>query len=807
MNRPSKFQVEPKDLRWRCDPDRLGFETTDDIPCCHDIIGQGRALDAIRLGLEIESPGYNIYVSGLTGTGKSTTIKRLLQSIQHDHKSLSDICYVYNFRAAELPRCLVLPAGKGSALKRRMADVLKMLRDYIPNALESDAFSERRKETVEAIAQKRAKLATELEEAIEKKGFKLLEVQYGPFTRPVIAPVIEEKPVDMVQLATMVDQGKLPQADFDKIKADHDALTQQMEGFLKLTREMDRELRSALSNLETDIVSPIVDVCVKEIGDDFPYDGIEAYLNELRRFAIENVDRFGDDGGDSKRRERPSRDDRMVEFDVNVVVDNALSTDIPVIIETSPNFNNLFGAVERVPDGHGDFRTDFTMIRAGSLLRANGGFLVLSLTDVIVEPAVWPALKRALKNQKITIQGLDSLLFPITSLKPEPIKIDVKVVLIGDAESYQILYHYDEDFRKIFKVKAEFDSQMPNTEDNLGKYGQFIRSLLDKEGLRTFHKTAVAAVLEEGARMAGRQDKFTAKFSDIADVIREASYWANKIGSERVEAAHVAKAVEERVNRVNLIEEKINEMLTDGTILIDIDGSKVGQVNALAVYDLGDHSFGKPVRITVETSMGRTGIIDIERESEMSGRTYNKAALILEGFLRRTFAQEKPLTMSATVVFEQSYSDVDGDSASSTELYALLSSLAEVPIRQDIAVTGSVNQKGEVQPIGGVNEKIQGFYDVCRLKGLSGTQGVMIPKRNVVDLMLRLDVVKSIEDGKFHVYAVDTIAEGIELLTGTRAGERRSGGAFEKDTVLDLADRKLSRFAETMKEFSDGDEE
>lgn len=808
MGSLSKHEVKVGDLRWRCNPQSLGFETTDDVPCCSDIIGQDRALGAIRLGLEIQSPGYNIYVSGLTGTGKTTTIKQLLENIRTTKKDLHDICFVHNFRATELPQCLILPAGAGILLKRRMAEVLKTLREHIPTALESDAYADRQKRAVAVIKQERTELAAALEKEIDEKGFKLLEVQYGPFTRPVIVPVVDGKAVDMAQLAAQVDQGKLSKEQFEKIKKDHDALMERMEGFLKKTRELDATLIDTISKLELEFVGPIVDHCLKETAERFPYEGIEDYLNEMRRFVIENIPRFADEP-DAKQAASPDGNPaQFLEFQVNVVVDNSRTKDIPVIIETAPTYSNLFGTIERVADGRGEYRTDFTMIRSGSMLRANGGFLVLNLFDVIIEPGVWPALKRALKNQKITIQGFDSfLLMPVTALKPEPIDIDVKVVLIGDTESYQILYHYDEEFQKIFKVKADFDSQMPNTQENLGKYTQFIRSLLDKESLKRFHKTAVAAIAEEGARMAGRQDKFTARFSDIADVIREASYWADKDNADSVTSDHVEKAVSERIHRVNLIEDKLTEMLVEGTILLDVDGMEIGQVNGLSVYDMGDYSFGKPARITVETSMGRSGIINIEREAELSGKTYNKGSLILEGYLRRKFAQDKPLTMSASICFEQSYGGIDGDSASSTEIYGMLSSLAGLPIRQDLAVTGSVNQKGEIQPIGGVNEKIQGFYDLCRILGATGKQGVIIPRRNVVDLMLRKDIVHAIEERKFHIYAIDTIEEGIELLTGVPAGEEKPNGEFDKDSVFDRVDRKLRKYAEQMKEYYDSGEE
>ncbi len=459
-------------------------------------------------------------------------------------------------------------------------------------------------------------------------------------------------------------------------------------------------------------------------------------------------------------------------------------------------------------DSRGELRTDFTKIRAGSILRANGGFLVLSLNDLLYDPAVWPALKRALKNQKVTIQGFDSyLMMPVSALKPEPIDIDVKVVLIGDAYSYQVLYNNDEDFKKIFKVKADFDKVMPNKKENVDKYVKFIKSINDAEDLLSFHKTGAAAVVEEGVKVAGRQDKLSTRFSDIADIIREASYWAKKENAKLVKKAHVEKAIEERTVRVNLVEDKMQEMIEDGIILLDVDGHEVGQVNGLSVFDLGDYSFGKPTRITAETAMGRAGLINIEREADLSGKTHNKGVLIIEGYLRRLYAQDKPLTMSASICFEQSYSGIDGDSASSTEIYALLSSLAEVSLRQDLAVTGSVNQKGEIQPIGGVNEKIEGFFQVCKEKGLTGTQGVIIPKLNVRDLMLRKDVINSIQKSKFHIYAIDTIDEGIELLTGRKAGRKTPAGEFETDSIHFLVDKKLHRYAEKIRDFFETDEE
>jgi len=574
-----------------------------------------------------------------------------------------------------------------------------------------------------------------------------------------------------------------------------------LEEVVGVARDLQRELKDRLMSLERAHVSPMVEYSLTEVRKGFPDDKIDAYLDGLFDHIVDNLDIFhqGEQGEEAEL----FRED-LIPFEVNLLVDNSKAKQAPVIIETSPTFVNLFGTIERTVDSEGEYTTDFTAIRAGSILHANGGYLVLNLTDVLEEPHAWATLKRTLKHKKLTIRGFDSLLLvPIAALKPEPIDLDVKVVLIGDAYSYQVLYEFDEDFGKIFKVKAEFDRVMPNQKRNITKYCQFIRNLTEEEGLRPFHKTGAAAIIEEGVRLAARKDKISTQFSDIGDVIRESSYWAAKEGSKTVREKHVAKSVQERERRVSLYEDKLQEMINDGTILLDIVGSKVGQVNGLTVFDIGDYTFGRPARITVETGVGRTGLINVEREADLSGRTYNKGVLILDGYIRRMYAQDKPVTMNASICFEQSYSGIDGDSASSSEIYALLSSLADIPLRQDIAVTGSVNQKGEIQPIGGVNDKIEGFHEVCSYKGLTGKQGVMIPGRNKVDVMLPKNVVEDVEKGHFHIYTINTIDEGIEILTGMKAGKRRKDGMFTKDSVHDKVDRRLRKFHEQL---SDSDE-
>jgi lon-related putative ATP-dependent protease len=794
----TKHALKPKDLRWRCDPDSLGFETTDDIKCKPHIIGQDRALDAIRLGLEMRNPGYNIYVSGLTGTGKSTAIQRLLKSMDRVKHDLQDLCYIHNFDLQDSPICVALPAGGGKRFKSRMDEVFDTIQDYIPLALQNEKFKKKHSAIIEDVKSRRLKVTQKFEREVNDRGFSLVEVEYGPFTRPEIAPVIGGDVVGMDALSGLLARGKLGQGDFEKIQSSYPDLMSKLEEVVNVSSGLQRELSERTSELEREHVQPMVEFTLKQVKDEFPNEKIDAYLDDLLDYIMENLKIFRKGG-----QEEPGevyRED-FLPFEVNLLVDNSKTKQAPVIIETAPSYVNLFGTIERVADSEGEYYADFTAIRAGSMLRANGGYVVLNLNDVLEEPHVWTTLKRSLKHKKLVIRGFDSLLLvPIAALKPEPVDLDVKIVLIGDAYSYQILYEFDEDFGKIFKVKAEFDRVMPNQKKNITKYCQFIRNLCAEEELRPFHKTGAAAVLEEGVRLAGRKDKISTRFSDIGDVIREASYWAGKDRSKSVRDRHVARAIGERERRVSLYEDKLQEMMTDGTILLDIRGSMVGQVNGLSVYDLGDYSFGRPNRITVETGVGRSGVINVEREADMSGRTYNKGVLILDGYIRHMYAQDKPVTMNASICFEQSYSGIDGDSASSPEIYALLSSLSEIPLRQDIAVTGSVNQKGEVQPIGGVNEKIEGFYEVCKFKGLTGKQGVMIPALNKVDVMLRNDVAAEVAAGKFNIYAVRTIDEGIEILTGMKAGKRRKNGRFEKGSVHNLVDRRLRRFHEQLTE-------
>jgi len=803
-------EVPVEKLRWRCDPETLPFETTQAIQACEEIIGQERAQEAIRLGLNIHSIGYNIFVTGLTGTGRFTTIKCILEEAEIQGKIPNDLCYVNNFKNSDMPHMLTLPPGQGSAFRKEMETLIETLKKKIPLMFENETYLNKKKEVVEKFRNKQAEMFREFEKKVNKDGFALVQIQMGPYSRPGIFPLIEGNPVNIEQVESMVEEGKFSKEELEKLKEKQAQLINELEDIFKETRKAEKEIKEELTSLDNEVISPAVKDSISDIKEKFDYEKVHQYLDEVQEDILTNLGRF-------REKEEtpppipglvlPQAVDSFSEYQVNVLVDNSETKGAPIIVETTPNYRNLFGTIERVVERTGIWKTDFLHIKAGSFLRANGGYLIFNALDALTEAWVWPALKRTLKNQVIEIQTFDPLYFFSTSaLKPEPIDCNTKVIMIGDAQIYYLLYSLDDDFKKIFKIKADFDSVMNKESDKIQQYASFIRKICDEDKLKAFDKTAVAAVVEHGVRITGRQKKLSTRFHLIADILREANYWAEKEGSDVVTEKHVDKAIDKRNYRVNLVEEKIQEMIDDGTILIDSDGMEVGQVNGLSVYNLGDYMFGKPSRITAKTSLGKAGIINIEREAEMSGPIHNKGVYILNGYLRGKYAQDKPITMSASLCFEQSYSGVEGDSASSTEIYALLSSISGLPLRQDVAVTGSVNQKGEIQPIGGVNEKIEGFFDVCKAKGFTGKQGVMIPHLNIDDLMLRKDVVGAVKEGKFHIYPVKTIDQGIEILTGMAAGERVEDGRFKEGTVNDRVDKKLRELGKKIKEFEGGEE-
>jgi len=797
-------EVPVDQLRWRCNPESLDMRTTNDVMPLKEIIGQDRALRALRLGLEIKHYGYNVFVTGFSGTGRMTTLKRLLREFQNRPAKLKDRCYVYNFHNPDEPILLTLDAGLGIKFRNDMDELIADLLKNIPAVFESRRYQEARKQTLEHFQERQRSVLKDFEKKVHERGFELIQVQVGQVVRPDIAPVINNTPVNFDQLDALVQQGKLSKDALDRLMKERTSLESQMELVLKEMRNIERKAKESMNELAERFLLPLVKSRVDDLREAYKDEKVLRYLDEVQQAIMDDAARFLPTEeapiAAAGKTTRKDEEDPFREFRVNVVLDNSTTTTVPIEIETNPRFKNLFGTIEREVDRNGVWRMDFTMIKGGSLLKADGGFLVLNALDALIEPGVWQTLKRTLRNQLLEILPLETGLFgAISALKPEPIPIDVKVVMIGDAYIYSLLYEQDDDFKKIFKVRADFDTEMPKNR-TVQKYVSFVKAICDEEKLRPFDAEGVAEVVEYGVRLAGRQNKLSTRFDIVANVLREANYWAEKDNAETVSSRHVRKAIDERIERVNMIEEKIQELILEGTIFVDTSGKVIGQVNGLSVYDLGEHSFGKPTRITARTSMGKAGVINIEREADLSGPTHNKGVLILSGYLRSMYAIGKPLVMSASIAFEQSYSGVDGDSASSTEVYAILSSLAEVPLRQDIAVTGSVNQKGEIQPIGGVNQKIEGFYDVCKARGLTGTQGVIIPSKNIQHLMLRHDVVEAVKKGKFHIYAIDTIDEGIEILTGIKAGKRLKNGQFEKGTIHDRVNRKLEEYAKRWRE-------
>jgi len=810
MPRKKSKEVPVEKLRWRLDPSTLPFETTDDLDPIKEIIGQKRGVEALRFGINMDKSGYHIFVTGEAGTGRLATVRSLLHEIAKTGKVPDDLCYVNNFKDPESPILLRLKGGTGASFKKEIHDMVEKLKKEIPQLFESQEYINLKKEIMETYENRGKSFFKNLGQKVKEEGFALMDVQVGPIKRPEVFPLVDGQPMHIDQLEELVEKGRFPKEEFEAIKEKHVKLREQIDQIFLELRDLQKEVQEKIEEMDrvmfmkhaTELAEPVWNRYKNKAVRDYMEAMLEDMANNLQIFRPQAVP--GAPGLPAMVAEA----NPFQPYQVNLIVDNSGLKGPPVIIESYPTYRNVFGIIERVVDRGGVWRTDFSKIKAGSLVKANGGYLVLNLVDAITEPGVWQGLKRALKSRKLEIQTYDPFyLFTTTGLKPEPIELDVKVVVISDNFLYHLLLYYDEDVRKIFKVRADFDTAMDKTDAAVMQFAAFIRRKTTEAKLRPFDRSGVAALVEHAVRMTGRQDKISTSFPEITDLIRESDYFAGRDGSKVVKEKHVDQAIEARVYRSNRIEEYIQEMIDRGTLLINVEGEVVGQVNGLAIYQMGDYVFGKPTRITASTSMGRAGIINIEREAELSGATHNKGVLILAGYLRKKYAQDKPLTMSASIAFEQSYSTVDGDSASSTEIYALISSLSGVPIRQYIAVTGSINQKGEIQAIGGVNEKIEGFYYCCKRLGLNGKQGVIIPESNVKDLMLKKEVVDAVKKGKFHIYPVKTVDEGIEILTGKKAGELKEDGTYPKGTINYMVNEKLRELTLGLKTFGEEKEE
>jgi lon-related putative ATP-dependent protease len=810
-HRPQYEGLPPEKLRWRCDPATIPFETTAEIAPVSGDMGQERALRALRMGVELTASGYNLFVCGLSGTSRGGMIVRMIEDLHPQTEPAPDRCYVNNFKNTDRPRLLTLPRGQANAFKKEVESGIDFLRRRIPQVFEGEPFQRQKTRIVERFTVREKELMDDFTRRIAREQFALGRMQVGAVALPEIFPVLEGQMVPIEEIPKMVQDGKLENTAAEEIERKYDQFRQEFTVVYRRTLSLSRELASEMSYLEQEAASVLVDGVIEELKEKYPSSSISEYLEEVRHHILDNLEPFKEREGEDEQQpagdggapkpERTERDPFRV-YGVNVILAHVESEKCPVVFETIPTYANLFGTIHRSYDTRGGWNSDFMDLRGGSLLRADGGFLVMYALDTLTEAGVWRTLKRTLNHGKLEIQPVD-VFFPFSTaaLKPEPIDVHAKIILIGDRDMYEMLYDYEDDFKKIFKVRVEFDEEMKWSEEVACQYGGRLRKLVDDEKLLHFDRSAVAAILEHGVRLAGRRGKITTRFFDLADLARESSYAAKLDASSTITAEHVRRALDAKVDRHNLLETKIREMIEQNLVFIDTTGGRAGQVNGLSVMEIGGYAFGKPVRITASAALGKTGIINIERESNLSGRFHDKGVQIIAGYIRRVFSQDKPLSLAASLCFEQSYSGVDGDSASSTEIYALLSALAELPVRQDLAVTGSVNQQGDIQPIGGVNQKIEGFYDVCRLKGLTGSQGVLIPAENIDDLMLRDEVIEAVAKGVFYIYPVATIEQGIEILTGVRAGKRNRSGKFEQGSVFAKADARLSDMAATLHRF------
>jgi ATP-dependent Lon protease len=789
-------EVSADELRWRCPDSWLPADSTSGIEPSRGIIGQDRAVKALEFGLAVESLGFNVFVTGLTGTGRMTAIELHIGPLAEQGEPPDDLLYVFNFSRPERPRLLRLRAGRGALLRDGLERLLRELRASLPGIFEGEEFQRRLELAVEDLKGKQQELLRGFERRVREAGFTLVQVQVGSVTRPEILPLVDDRPVTMEKLATLGEEGKFDRDRLQSLEEQHGRLSEELQRVFHEMMALREEMMNRAAELRRATLAPILDRELAGIEQAVDDPRVRPFLDDVKADVGAHLELFATAEGTAED------GDPLLRYHVNLFVDNGALKGRPVVIETEPTLSNLFGTIEGRVRENLQSTSDHTRVRAGSLVRANGGFLVVNAFDVVSEPGVWPALKRALRYRRVMIRPRE-LLFALSgqALQPEPVELDVKVVMIGDRALFDLLHDLDEEFRKIFKVLADFDSEMPSGQGQVREFLSLMARIIRDEELPHLDRGAMRALVEESVRLARHRHRLSARFSDVADILREAAYLARLTGTEQVRESDVRGAVRARRDRHSLPEEKLTALMLDGVLAVASGGSEVGQVNALAVYDLGYHAFGLPGRVTARVALGREGVVNIEREANLSGRTHDKGVLILAGYLRGTFAREMPLSMTASLAFEQSYSGVEGDSASSTEVYAILSALADLPVRQDVAVTGSVDQHGRIQAIGGANEKIEGFFELCRRRGLTGRQGVLIPAANVADLQLDGEVVEAVRRGQFHVFSAAHVGEGIELLTGIPAGERGGDGRYPADTVLGRCAARLEAMAEQLRRY------
>ena len=785
-----KCELKFSDLRSTCDPKMFSFKDTSEVNPLEEVIGQERAVQAVEFGLNMKSPGYNIFVTGIEGTGKSTIIRDIVQQYAKKLPTPFDWCMVNNFKDEYRPKAISVPEKKSTRFFKTMNKLIDDLKEELPKAFEHDSYQQKQSEIQKIYTDQQKDIIKKLETLAAEHNIKINRTKTGYQT----IPIVKDKVISPEEfLALPKDSQAEIEENINRIQSEIDTSIRELN---KINQSMSSEIEKLMQEIALFVVKQRIDV----IRDEYKAcRDILTYLDEVQSDILENVQDFIASHEAKSPVEGlmfPAAKPSFLRYQVNVLVDHGDLKGAPIIFETNPTYQNVFGQIEKRAY-MGTVTTDFTMVQAGSLLRANGGYLIMEIESILMNPLVWEALKRALQNKLLFIEDVASSLgFGTASLRPEPIPLEVKVILLGSYQLFHLLQNYDSKFNKIFKVRADFDHEVIKNNATVQNYARFIARACKEENLLPLTPKGVAAIVEYGEKYISNKHKLSIRFGPVMGILREADYWARKRNSKQVTDKDVIRAFTEHRFRYNLYEEKIHESYVDDTIMIDVEGDEIGQVNALAVFQIGDISFGRPSRITAETYMGKQGVVNIEREAKLSGKTHDKGVLILSGYLGRTFAQNYPLNLSISITFEQSYGGIDGDSASSTELYAIISSLSSIPIHQGIAVTGSVNQKGKIQAIGGVNQKIEGFFDVCKAKKLTGKQGVLIPLANVKNLMLKREVIDAVKKGQFHIYQVSTVEQGIEILTGIPAGTPDENGDYPVDTVFGKVQAKLKRYLE-----------
>ncbi len=786
----NKNELNYKDLKMTCDPNIFNFDTTADLESIQDGIGQDRGIKALEFGLQVDVKGYNIYIEGPSGVGKTSYTRNYLRKLALKKKVPSDWCYIYNFENPNEPIAVELPAGQGKEFKEAMDGFIKEIRKDIRKTFNNDDFEKEKALIRQEFEVKRTALLDKLNQDASKHNFQVKTAQNGIYMMPIVdGKVLQEEEFDKLD---------------EEIKKEYEEksviVQEQIMETISQIKEIERQSDKKISEWQSNVALLTVNVHINYLKSKYRRNKkINHFLNDVKQDVLKNIPTFLEDP--NKQNQAPNnpalrKQDPCLNYRVNLFVDNSSKEGAPVIMDSNYSYHNIFGALE-YENYYGALRTDHTMLKSGLLQQANGGYIIFQAKDLLQNGICYEALKKALRIKEVGIDnaGEQRSSMALISLKPEPIPLNLKVILIGNSSIYQTLLAMDSDFRKLFKIKVEFEETAEITNENLNKLSQIIHGFCEHEELPQLDKGAMARLVEYASKLAGSHSKVSTRFDDLMQIVGEAATWAKISRSKVVTSKFMDKALAERVERVKKYDEKYLEMIKENTLLIDTSGYKVGQLNGLTVLTVGDYSFGKPAKITVNTYTGKNGIVNIEREVEISGPSHSKGVLILTGYLGEMFAQDIPLCLTASICFEQLYNGVDGDSASSTELYGLLSSLSEIPINQSIAVTGSVNQKGQIQPIGGVNEKIEGYFQVCKVRGLDGSHGVMIPIQNVDNLQLSDEIIQAVKDKKFHIYAVSTIEEGIEVLTGVPAGKKDKDGHFPAGTINYLVYEKLKKYA------------